>query len=867
MSTGGRTSDVSAAGYAGTIGATISPSCVLALDCGDTYEGAVQTKNGITLPHGQGVWRSADGALRYEGHFVQRWRDGYGRLCTPTFTLWARWRMDRPDLSSTTRVDYANGDRYSGFVELRATSTGGASKTHSKFRMWAAAMQPVRQRFGELVMQSGDTYIGEWKDDEREGFGCYIWASGSRYTGRHHRGQFSDVGTLFIAAAEVDGCLTRLSSGGWRCGSAREGARRTTDQSEVCCGVARWPPPSRPSWDGVIVDVVWAEGRCRGEGHVTLPGGVRLSADWRSCSSPVDGELVLPTLSPQARVDPEVHEWRESFQWESLFSSSGTSSAGAVRAGGQHEILTEKVSSIRANIQQSNSTEFVKSCVVELLNTHDLIKTTLHVFRRCFYGLYGTCGAETTIGGGGGGGDGAGNLGWCALRNPYGGCIHAGRGRPIQPGDLDLALRDIASLARSTVRWVLETLGPELQTKALDCGGEAVVGRWVADHVFQHCYPVLLNLYSCVYAAEEAALAASVARLRDAVTLDDMGVLFARQSASQARLFDPYTDAVHCVEQLNGEAQTLTKLLKVLVQWSREIDLSTRLTQASQEPRASKSAETAAAGSADDLLPIHQYVLSQSHCAHLYAVTRLLYDFAGESLFMEATSQEAFGVTTLQVCVLTLLHLHPWGRDEANILVPLSVELDRVTAAARHRAAVAAWTCAALYSSSEANDDGSSSGGGGAASVEEVEEFMAHYVRLWVPRLVGWAGEHFNAAATPPCSYSLCECGFNAEELALVHLDPALCGEAVCLGCWLYASVLLGSLHLRLHVDSMLLPSRLQNLDDVKQTYALLRGHFQDGKAALELSVDVEPSTRLIPSRMLRMEVYMCELLNRQESS
>ncbi|KPI86655.1 hypothetical protein ABL78_4270 [Leptomonas seymouri] len=828
---------------AGPSTAALVTSHYLTLDFGETYEGPVQIKNGTALPHGHGVWRSADGALRYEGHFVQRWRDGYGCLCTPTFTLWARWKMDRPDLSSPTRVDYANGDRYCGIIVWKVRPARPPSQ-RSKFGVWANSVQPERQRWGELVMQCGDTYVGEWRDDEREGFGCYMWASGSRYTGRFHRGQFSDVGTLFIAAAEIDGCFTRLSSGGWRCGQADE--PNGTDRSpRAAHRVARWPPLSRPSWDGIVVDVVWVDGRCRGEGHVTLPCGVRISADWRTGSSPVDGELVLPALTPQARGDPEVYEWHESFQWESLFSSSIDRDAG-------HPEMTEKVLNIHVSIKQSNSAEVVRSCLVELLNTHELIKTALHVFRRCFYSLYGTCGAETAIGAGGGGTSG---LGWCVLRNQYGGCIHyPGRGRPVQAGDLDLALRDISSLARSTVRWVLELVGPDLQTKVLDCGGEAVVGRWVADRVFQHCYPVLLNIYRQVYRAEEAALAASVAHMRDAVTLDDMGVLFARQSESEAKLFDPYTDAVHCVEQLSCETQTLTKLLKVLVQWSREIDLSTRLTQASQVPysvgsgRPAKQLNTAIAGSADDLLPIHQFVLSQSRCPHLYAVAKLLSDFASEPLFMEATSQEAFGVTTLQVCVLTLVRLHPWERDEAGVLVPFSVTTERVSEVAQRFTQVAEWTRAALGVS------------GKEGEAAQTAVLMVQYAQLWVPRVVGWAAEHVSEATS---SFLLSNCDFSAEELALICLDPALCGEVTCLSCWLYVGSLLGSLHLRLHLDAFELPQRLQSASDVKRVCGRLREHLQGVKTAPQLRVDVEPSAHLIPSRLLSVEVQLCELLSR----
>ncbi|GET89343.1 hypothetical protein, conserved [Leishmania tarentolae] len=811
----------------------------LSLELGDSYEGAVEVKHGVAIPHGHGVWRSWDGQVRFEGHFVQRWRDGYGCLCTPKFTLWARWRMDRPDLSSSTRVDYPNGDRYCGFVQLKVKQQNSA-QTRSKFSTWAASVEPSRHRWGELVMSSGDRYVGEWAENEREGFGCYVWTSGSRYIGQFHHGQFHNTGTLFVFPAEVEGCLSRLSSdGGWRCGS---GDGKALDKRHAPCGAARWPPASRPGWDGIVVDVVWCEGKCNGEGHVTLPSGVRISADWRTASSPVDGELVLPSLTPQARMDMEVYEWRESFQWESLLSNADAEA---------RQFAYDAAETYRAGIQQSNSTEYVRNCVLELLNTHKVARTTLHMFRRCFYCLYGTCGVDTEVGGGGH----RNPLGWCTLRNAYGSCIHPAEGRRISAADLDLALRDIASLARSLVRWVLDMLGPEQQLRVLDYGGEALVGRWVADRVFQHCYSVLLNLYSQVYRVEETALAVSLARLRDAVTLDDMGVFFARQSESQEKLFDPYTDAVHCVEKLNNEAQTLTQLLKILVQWSREIDLSTRLTQACTDGR--QKAGRGTSGSADDLLPIHQYVLSQSRCGRLYAVTKLLSDFAAAPLFMESTSQEAFGVTTLQVCVLTLLRLHPWERDASNILVPFSVAMDGVREAVQRRAALAAWVhdaCSSVYSASSTE----------APTLDVVERVMNRYVALWIPRMVGWMGEHVTVASDPqPVDNG----GFTQEELSLLYLGPPIADgeEALCFCCWLYSSVLLASVHLRLLLGPHIVPHCFSSAEDVAEACMQLRTWTAAAGAAAPMQLQVKAaasSTPPVPSHLLRLESCLTELLH-----
>ncbi|KAK7198674.1 MORN repeat/Vacuolar sorting protein 9 (VPS9) domain containing protein [Novymonas esmeraldas] len=815
----------------------------LTLEHGDTYEGAVEVRQGVALPHGRGVWRCGDGETRYEGAFVQRWRDGYGRLCTTDFTLWARWRMDRPDVASSARVDYPDGSRYSGFVEVVARPRRPPPLTRSKFGAWAASIGVSRRRWGELVYAGGDRYVGGWAEDTREGFGCYVWASGSRYTGRFHRGHFHNTGTLFVAPGEVEGCLSRLCrSGGWRCGGDEGGVVKDGGSDAGAAapwGVARWPPGSRPGWDGVVVDVVWRDGVCHGEGHVTLPSGVRLSADWRSASSPVDGELVLPTLTAQARTDVEVYEWRESFQWESLFSGADDAAA----ANRPHRAAHEKVESTRAAIQRSNSAEFVRSCVMDLLQTHDVTKTALHVVQRCFHCLYGTCGVDAEVGAGGHGNA----LGWCTLRNAYGGCIHHANGRRIGASDLDLALRDVVSLARSMVRWVLDAVGAELQSKVLDCGGEAVIGRWVADGVFQHCYPILLNLYSQVYRAEETALAASLARLRGTITLDDIGAVFARQSESQEKLFDAYTDAVHCVEQLNGEPQTLTGLLKVLVQWSREIDLSTRLTQACRDGRPSTARSTA--GSADDLLPIHQYVLSQARCSRLYAVTRLLADFAAEPLFMEATSQEAFGVATAQVCVWTLLRLHPWERDATRVLVPVAVTLDGVREAVQRRPSLAAWVHAACGAELA------------APALAEVAQAMQLYAALWVPRVVGWMGEHAVAGPQPVSAL-----GWTAAEYAAVCCDPPTTDAemALCFSCWLYASSILAAMHLRLLQGPYVVPHEVGCAEEVADACARLRCWVSASGAAAcsQWRVDVAASPYPpVPSHLVRLESLVTDLL------
>jgi len=36
---------------------------------------------------------------------------------------------------------------------------------------------------GEFIFKDGRKYIGEWKDDKRDGLGVYLWTDGSTYMG------------------------------------------------------------------------------------------------------------------------------------------------------------------------------------------------------------------------------------------------------------------------------------------------------------------------------------------------------------------------------------------------------------------------------------------------------------------------------------------------------------------------------------------------------------------------------------------------------------------------------------------------------------------------------------------------------------
>lgn len=685
------------------------------LDCEDEYTGEVIRERGVAAPHGRGTLRSCSGRHCYTGEFSHGWRDGYGEYVTDRYALWCRWRMNRPDLTNSCRVDYPNGDRYCGFLALqtdpaaskalRACDNGSAGRV-SKFSSWAQSTSLVRVRWGELVTAAGDRYFGEWEKDRPHGFGGYAARSGDRYVGRFRQGKFCGTGTLFSLSYAQDG-ISGLP----------EGAFLSSTNAD---NVGAAPPRSVCVFDGV-----WEEGRFLGEGHVTLPGGTRVSADWRSSSQPVDGEVVFKVAPGCLRSrrgplggppDRGVGGgWHECFHWEPLLCGA----PGEVR---KRELEASKPFRDRLTLASNSglhggcgedggrsptttttgSAESLRAILLDFLGMSHQLRAAVRVFRRFFFFFYGTCGHRGEIAAGRGGNA----LGWCSQRNPFGGCIHASSGRAVTAADLHSALGDLFSFTRSALRWTADMLGDDLLRRmdAANVPVDLTVGRWTADTVLADTHDVLLNLYSHVYAAEGAEVDKALGRLRGRATLDDMGVAFARRY-NEERLFDPYADAVHCIEQLGEAGHTLSSKLAVLAQWARDIDLSTRLAQVSGNapPRASSSSSsvhvaaapltscsvTAApssgralqSGSADDLLPIYQYVLSQARLRHLYAHTRMLADFAEEPTYVDATSHDSFCVTHFEMCAMTLPRLHLGLRDRDGVLVPASFFDDRLCSA------------------------------------------------------------------------------------------------------------------------------------------------------------------------------------------
>eukprot|EP00744_Colponema_vietnamica_P017841 GILI01025115.1.p1 GENE.GILI01025115.1~~GILI01025115.1.p1 ORF type:complete len:772 (-),score=141.02 GILI01025115.1:3-2135(-) len=207
-------------------------------------------------------------------------------------------------------------------------------------------------------------------------------------------------------------------------------------------------------------------------------------------------------------------------------------------------------------------------------------------------------------------------------------------------------------------------------------------------------HDLLRNLYTQCYAPENRAVHVALQRLAG-ITLDDLGVNFGRHSAEE-QLFDPYAEATRAIEGLT-KYKSLSAKLRCLRQWSQAIDVSTRLAQVkmhddqlvhlkaerasrrryedgkdstSSIPASPTKVKAIESGSADDLLPIHQYVLMHANVPDLLVEAKILLDVTNDPHLVDITSQDSFCITTLQACVSSIPQLDMAMLDESAVVTP-----------------------------------------------------------------------------------------------------------------------------------------------------------------------------------------------------
>ncbi|XP_077354596.1 MORN repeat-containing protein 3-like isoform X2 [Festucalex cinctus] len=144
---------------------------------GDQYTGEWLDDN----KHGWGiqVWKKS-GAI-YNGEWKCGKRDGYGSQ--------SRLRPDTNTYENVYCGQWKNGMKHGDGVYFFKSGCGAYEGE------WR---EDQRSGWGRMLFRDGDVYEGEWTEDKEHGFGIRRYANGNRYEGSWRDGEKSGTGKLYF---------------------------------------------------------------------------------------------------------------------------------------------------------------------------------------------------------------------------------------------------------------------------------------------------------------------------------------------------------------------------------------------------------------------------------------------------------------------------------------------------------------------------------------------------------------------------------------------------------------------------------------------------------------------------------------------
>ena len=196
---------------------------------GDKYAGEYKNNQ----YHGQGTYTYANGD-QYVGEFKDGMSNGQGSL---TFGPNSDWAGDKyvgehrnNDFNGQGTYIWANGDKYVGefqngkfngkgiktftdgtveegiwkddeFQYALENASSNSDETFSSTLPSCPSDTSVRWHdcFGTYTLENGAEYVGEFKDDDKNGQGTYTWADGDKYVGEYRNGKRNGLGTFTYA--------------------------------------------------------------------------------------------------------------------------------------------------------------------------------------------------------------------------------------------------------------------------------------------------------------------------------------------------------------------------------------------------------------------------------------------------------------------------------------------------------------------------------------------------------------------------------------------------------------------------------------------------------------------------------------------
>jgi len=638
------------------------------------------------IPNGFGELHSENGGHTYTGYFKDGTRDGQGHLVIGRYMIWGFWKENRIDINSSVRFDSLETlVKYRGFVRVVTDKSVRADPSKlSTFSIYVAQTSFIREGWGEAVYPDGRHVFGRWENDELCGFGTQITPNdGERYIGMFHNSKFHGFGVLFLPSGAI-------CEGDWLNGTFKNTAGAITIPNR-CVLTGQFT--ERAAFGKVSLTLLDAANHSREDVDTGLSFVTRAQYEslffWATNPQILREEaiqLAVPILAmienleddnpmtAVATVEKEIRlKLSKTRRFDNalrvaqrviFFQYGSCGSPSHVRSGCGRATLGILTNHFVNNNNNNNSNNKDGSSKDNKNNKKDSSKTTT--------GNNNNNTTKPLLA--------SDAIGWCETQKT-GGCIHTGSGTPINSNTAKQLFDDMLSFSASCRKYwaTLLQIGRQIReanqhkssssashheqnnsSEYYDDGDDQVVtetevlnavSRASFDAIYGACRKLTKNVFNHAFYYEQTAAEAALERLRD-VTLNDVGINFARQSDDG--LFDIYADATRTLEQ-SFASNVPTDILHGLHKWSQCIDSATRESQA-------------VAGSADDLIPIHQFVLLRAKIPQLVPMTKLVSWLGEQPCFVEPTSAESFCLTTLQACVAMLHDLRANIRDTDGVL-------------------------------------------------------------------------------------------------------------------------------------------------------------------------------------------------------
>jgi len=166
---------------------------------------------------------------------------------------------------------------------------------------------------GEQTYRNGQRYVGEWRDDKQDGQGTATWPSGQQYVGEFKNGQRSGQGTHTLPNGEKyvgefkDDKFNGQGTYTWPDGSIYVGEFR--DGTENGQGTYTWPDGHKyvgEYRDGKVSrgTVTWPDGRVVSVSPAGIP--IEIQGGTATVSVTLNGKLTLDFIIDSGATDVQI---------------------------------------------------------------------------------------------------------------------------------------------------------------------------------------------------------------------------------------------------------------------------------------------------------------------------------------------------------------------------------------------------------------------------------------------------------------------------------------------------------------------------------------------------------------------------------